>query len=127
MSRPAATALLLALTAVAASAAAQTGSGIEYRTVAEARAAVPKRPGAKAEQKGEWLVVTEPGATSWTFTGPGHEAHPAVAKRVLLEQGGRFFIRTEIKCEAAKAPCDRLHEAFNLLDQQMHRALRQRR
>jgi hypothetical protein len=99
-----------------ATAAAETQ--IESPSVAEARKALLGKPGAKSHDEQGWTVIQD-GDVTWTFAPAGHEAEPAVAKRQIVSQDGQFFIRTEILCEAATAPCDRLKQSFDDLNAAM--------
>jgi hypothetical protein len=121
-------AVLAALAAgviVSFTAAAQTG--IEYASVAEARRALPEKPGVTSKTEDGWFIVEEPGSVIWSFPPLDHEAHPSVAKRTLEQDRGSFYVKTEIKCEAAMAACDRLLELYKLLDVRMNEAIRRGR
>lgn len=102
--------------------AAKAEDRIDYPSVAAAREALLAKPGARAHDESGWLVVEEPNVT-WTFAPEGHEAHPSVARRDLVEEDGRLYVRTEIRCEAAKEACDRLNQAFQDLNERMMQSL----
>lgn len=105
----------------ASSASAQS---IGYPSVAAAYADLVGRPGASVYAAGEFVVVTESsGLVVWTFTQPPHPAHPAVARRAIMERDGAFYVDMAILCEAARRPCDRLARDFEELNEQMRRAI----
>jgi hypothetical protein len=111
---------MLALMVWEGSAFAQ--SRIEYKTVEEARTALLAKPGVSSQDESGWLVVNDANVM-WTFAPQNHEANPAVVRRQIVEQDGGLFIHTELLCEAAKAPCDRLHKTFEDLNAQMMKAM----
>lgn len=100
-------------------------SRIEYKSVEEARTALLAKPGVTAQDQSGWLVVND-GGTMWTFAPEGHEASPAVVRRQIVEQDGRLFIHTELLCQAAKPPCDRLNQTFQDLNAQMMKAMEEK-
>jgi len=106
--------------------AASTASAqsIGYPSVAAAYADLVGRPGASVYAAGEFVVVTESsGLVVWTFTQPPHPAHPAVARRAIVERNGAIFVDMAILCEAARRPCDRLVRDFEELNEQMRQAI----
>ncbi|MGE0213119.1 MAG: hypothetical protein AB7S41_15630 [Parvibaculaceae bacterium] len=111
---------VLALLVGQGSALAQ--SRIEYKTVEEARTTLLAKPGVKSQDESGWLVVNDANVM-WTFAPVNHEANPAVVRRQIIEQDGGLFIHTELLCEAAKAPCDRLNKTFQDLNAQMMKAM----
>lgn len=111
--------MALSLGAVAAFAE----SKIEYRSVAEARSALLAKDGVKIREESGWLVIAER-MTLWSFTPQGHEAHPAVVRRSIVQKGGDVFLDMDVRCEAAKPACDRLVESFQALNTDMIRDLR---
>jgi hypothetical protein len=102
-------------------------SAIEYKTVAEAKAALLAKPGVESRLQDGWLVISENGGNvTWSFTPEGHEAYPAVAKRMLVQnEDGSFHVLTLLGCEAAKDPCDRLAQSYQALDEAMKRAIKE--
>jgi hypothetical protein len=101
-------------------------SKIGYATVEEARKAVVALPGARASEQEGWLIV-EQALSLWSFTPRGHEAHPAVVKRTVVERDGQVFLDMTVLCEAPRPACDRLIEDFHALNEQARRSLSDRR
>ncbi len=115
-------AFLGALLALPSAALAQ--STIEYGSVAEAKAALQAKPGVAPELQNGWLIVNEGKDVTWSFPPEGHEAYPAVAKRVLVKDAdGRFRVLTSIKCEAGKEACERLAKSYEELDKAILKAV----
>ena len=108
------------LLAMAGSLSAQS---IEYPTVAAAMSALKAKPGVKFASNDGWTIAQETGGVLWSFTPANHFANPAVGRRLLHQQDGRFLVRTEILCEAQKAACDRLKADYDLLDKRMMEAI----
>lgn len=113
--------------------AAQTGAPLKetpgafarsgYKTVAGALAGLKARPGAivAVTQPDGWTVITlpEPEYELWSFTPPGHYAHPAAVRRAIKQANGRVYVEMTALCEADKASCDRLVREFQQLNQKM--------
>lgn len=72
------------------------------------------------------VISIEPRGDLWNFTKPTHPAHPSVACRRLLEEGGAYRVRTDIQCRAAKTQCDKLAAGYNALDKEMTDAIRRK-
>ena len=108
-------------------AAAVAQATIEYKTVAEARRAVPLLPGAKVSEQMGWFIV-EDGANKsiWSFAPSNHEANPAVVRRVVNQTPAGVDLSTAILCEASKPACDRLYASFLQLNEEMKRQMRSR-
>jgi hypothetical protein len=127
---------LLAASAVAVPAHAQDArvdappgatSSIGYRTVAEALAAVPGKPGAQVTvTPNGWTVVSfdAPEYAIWSFTPAGHYAHPAAVRRAVVVENGMVRVSTAALCQAAKEPCDRLMAEFAKLNEGMRQDMR---
>ncbi len=117
------------LLAIAAALFATTGmsfaqqSSIPYQTVAAAMSGLKAKPGVKFSSNDGWTIAEETGGVLWSFTPANHFANPAVGRRSLHQQDGRFFVRTEILCQAQKAACDRLKADYDLLDKRMMEAI----
>jgi hypothetical protein len=108
---------------------AGAAGAIGYKTVAEALAAVPGKPGAQVTvMPNGWTVVSfdAPEYAVWSFTPAGHYAHPAAVRRTLVKENGGISVRTAALCQAAKAPCDRLMAEFAQLNERMRQDMRNR-
>ncbi len=61
-----------------------------------------------------------PNLITWTFTVPGHPAHPSVVcRRIVQESGGRLSLDTQIACDAPEAACLKLKRDFDALNARM--------
>jgi hypothetical protein len=93
---------------------------IGYPSVAAALAAVRAKPGVKISLQSGWTVIDDRDAsTFWSFTPPGHPAHPAAVRRILTEKDGAFYLQTRILCQATKSACDKLKADFDDLENKM--------
>lgn len=94
---------------------------IEHASVAEALKALQAKPGVKFRDEKGWTVVDDrtPGFKDvWSFTPPGHPAHPSVVKRSVIEKNDTLSIAMSVMCEAEKAACEQLVQDFTVLNQQ---------
>lgn len=55
----------------------------------------------------------------YTFTKPGHYAHPAIIRRAIVKSGGALHIATTACCYNTKENCTRLLKEFKALDSQV--------
>jgi len=65
--------------------------------------------------------------TVWTFTVPGHPAHPSVVCRRPVQDGADMRLQMNVQCNAAEAECQRLVKAFQELNQRMLQELRKQK
>jgi len=90
-------------------AAAQIG----YSSYATAYDVVFHTPGVTVSYGHDFIVIEDPATlTVWTFTQPGHQAHPAVVKRQISVVGDNVHLAMEILCEGVRRFCDRLVSSF---------------
>ena len=62
--------------------------------------------------------------TVWTFTAPGHPAHPTVVCRRPVQDGAEMRLQMNVQCNAPEAECQKLVQAFQELNQRMIQELR---
>ena len=55
----------------------------------------------------------------WTFTVPGHPAHPSVVCRHIVKDGSDMRLDTQVQCNASETECERLVKAFQELNHRM--------
>lgn len=102
----------------------EPASTIGYPSVAAALSALRAREEVNIAVEGGWTIITEPGGlTIWSFSPPDQPAYPAVAKRVLYQEAGAWFIKMDVRCEAEKAACDQLQRDFEALNENMREAM----
>ncbi|MCL9981885.1 MAG: DUF4019 domain-containing protein [Erythrobacter sp.] len=90
--------------------------GIEYRSVAEARAAVSAREGIETKVENGWTVIMDQASYSiWSFAPEGASTYPSVVKR-WVEPTGQDTSRASMamRCEAEKRLCDALFDEMAL-------------
>jgi hypothetical protein len=75
----------------------------------------------KEMRRSDVYVALEDGSdgTLWTFTLPGHPAHPAVVCRRVMERRGIIDIPTTVHCNGAEAACAKLRSDFDVLNERM--------
>lgn len=122
---------LLAFTLALAGAAhaqqdAETPRPLGYTRVADALAALQNNPGAKITHPDGWTVVTvtKPELAVWSFVPKGHDAYPAVVRRLIRKTDKGTFVEMKVLCEAKQEPCRRLALQFQQLTAQMQKSLR---
>ena len=102
----------------------EAASTIGYPSVAEALSTLQARKDVNISVEDGWTIITEPGGlTIWSFSPPAQPAYPAVAKRVLYQEAGAWFIKMDVRCEAEKAACDQLQQDFEALNENMRKAM----
>jgi hypothetical protein len=98
-------------------------SSVGYPTVEAALTALRAKPGVRIQEQQGWIIVsdTESGnPVLWSFTPPGHPAHPsAVKRRVVTEKGGLSRIEMNVLCQADKTSCDALVREFQGLNERV--------
>src|SRR5215207_521005 len=99
-------------------------STIGYPSVAAALSSLRAREDVNISVEDGWTIITEPGGlTIWSFSPPDQPAYPAVARRVLYQEAGAWFIKMDVRCEAEKAACDQLQRDFEALNENMREAM----
>ena len=104
-------------------------SSIGYATVDEALQSLRAKPGVSitVTTPDSWVIATEPQTyTQWSFTPPGHYAHPTVVRREVKEDRGTVSVTTSALCQAEKSLCDRLIEEFTQLNERMRQSIQSR-
>jgi hypothetical protein len=86
-------------------------------------AELSQNPAAEISVSKGWTVIQIAGQepySIWSFTPENHPAHPAFAKRTIIQDAtGAWHVKTEMSCGASKNECDKLIKEYELLDQQM--------
>ncbi|AKJ27055.1 hypothetical protein [Caldimonas brevitalea] len=103
--------------------------GIAYTTVEEALQALKAKPGVSLSttKPDNWVIATESGASiQWSFTPPGHYAHPAVVRREVKQKDNDVYVETQALCHAEKVSCDRLIVEFKQLNERMRKTVQSR-
>jgi hypothetical protein len=87
-------------------------------------------PSAQFREQGGWTIVASrerDSAVEWFFTPAGHDAHPAVVKRMAIEQGGVGMIDLAALCHAEQSACDSLLDDFRQQHERAQEAARPER
>jgi len=88
---------------------------IGYASVTEALEGLRAKQGVHIVTKPDgWIIATEPTVyAQWSFTPPGHYAHPAVVRRLIEQRkDGEVHVEIAALCGADKASCDKLMAEF---------------
>lgn len=107
--------VLFAFAAPAAVAAADEPATIGHESVAAVLEALRADVSAQFSEQLGWTVVASrerDAAVEWFFTPEGHDAHPAVVKRVALERDGIGMVDLVALCQAEQDACDGLLDDF---------------
>jgi hypothetical protein len=103
-------------------------SGIGYPSVASALDGLRAKNGVNISVQSGWTVIEDRSTLSlWSFTPPGHPAHPAAIHRKVIQEGDNFFMQMNVLCEAAKPACDALVSEFEKLNQRMTEDMKRRK
>ena len=95
----------------AAQTAPQQASGVGYKSVAEAMAAVKDKPGVTVTTRArdQWIIINEAEAKiNWSFAPAGHYAYPAVVRReIKVNDEGKLVMQTRALCDSGVSACER--------------------
>ena len=103
---------------------------IPYTRVAEALDKLKAMDGngtVVTESEG-WVTINEPLATAqWSFAPPGHEAYPAVVRRII-QRGPEQAVNvdTALLCEAKAEACGRLRQQFEQMNERIVQGVKAR-
>jgi hypothetical protein len=122
-------ALLLAIAfadiAVAQDATGNATPDREYATAASALEAMRAKSGVKTSVQSGWTVIEDRSTLSvWSFTPPGHPAHPAAIRRRVVQEGNNLLLQMNVLCEAPKPACDAMVMEFEKLNGQVRQDLK---
>ncbi|KQZ39597.1 DUF4019 domain-containing protein [Duganella sp. Root1480D1] len=107
---------------LAASAAAPDGFG--YTSPATALEALKARGDVTVSEEGSWTTADDKAnRTLWSFTLPGHPAHPAAVRRTVVMENGQVSIKMNSLCQAKKEACDSMLEEFRRMNTALQQSL----
>ena len=97
----------------------------EFESVATVKEHLEQKAGVHIRTDKGWTVADDPETMAlWTFTTEGHEAHPAVFMRKVVQAEGSIYLKTWGLCEAEKDPCDALSAEFEELNDSIRTHMR---
>jgi hypothetical protein len=98
-----------------------------YKKVADALAALQKNPDDKLSHPGGWTTyaIQKPEVAVWSFVPQGHEAYPAVVRRLVRKTDEGTFVEMKVLCEAKQDACRRLAVHFQQMTAQMQQKLQE--
>lgn len=104
--------------------AAAIPEGIGYPTPAAALEALKARADVAISADGSWTTADDKAnRTLWSFTLPGHPAHPAAVRRTVVTENGQASIRMTSLCQAKKDACDGMLEEFRRMNTALQQSL----
>ena len=94
-----------------------------FETPADALNALRQKPNVHISTQGGWTIADDrSNFTVWSFTPPGHPAHPAAVKRTIVrDSAGNVSVAMSAKCWGTKAACDKLIADFKDLNDRMRK------
>lgn len=104
-------------------AAASAGS-IDYPSAEAALASLKARGDVTLSVEGGWTIADDKANhTLWSFTQPGHPAHPAAVRRTVVIENGQPSIRMNALCTAKQEDCDAMLEGFRRMNTALQQSL----
>jgi hypothetical protein len=105
-------------------AAAAVPDGIGYPSAPAALEALKARADVTISDDGSWTTADDKAnRTLWSFTLPGHSAHPAAVRRTVVMENGQASIRMTALCQAKKEACDSMLEEFRRINAALQQSL----
>ncbi len=103
--------------------AVATGS-IDYPSAEAALASLRARGDVALSVQGGWTIADDKANhTLWSFTQPGHPAHPAAVRRTVVIENGQPSIRMNALCRAGQEACDNMLEEFRRMNAALQQSL----
>jgi hypothetical protein len=110
--------------AVAQDAKIKAAADFGYASVAVALESMRAKSGVKESTQSGWTVIEDASTLSlWSFTLPGHSAHPAAVRRRIVKDGDNIMMQSNVLCEAPRPACDAVVAEFAKLDQAVRESL----
>lgn len=104
--------------------AAAALDGVGYPSAAAALNALKARGDVTISEEGGWTIADDKrNRTLWSFTTPGHPAHPAAVRRTVLMENGQASIRMAALCQAKQEACDAMLEEFRRMNTALQQSL----
>ncbi|SFG75182.1 Protein of unknown function [Duganella sp. CF458] len=105
-------------------ASAATADSIGYTSAATALEALKARGDVTIAEDGGWTTADDKAnRTLWSFTQPGHPAHPAAVRRTVVLENGQVSIKMHMLCQARKEACDSMLEEFRSMNAALQQSL----
>jgi len=98
--------------------------GIGYPSAPAALAALKARGDVAISDDGRWTTADDKAnRTLWSFTLPGHPAHPAAVRRTVVMENGQASIKMNSLCQAKREACDDMLEEFRRMNAALQQSL----
>lgn len=103
---------------------AATPDGIGYPSASAALEELKARADVTIAEEGGWTTADDkPNRTLWSFTMPGHPAHPAAVRRTVVMENGQLSIKMNALCQAKREACDSMLEEFRSMNTALQQSL----
>ena len=110
--------------AVAQDAKIKAAADFGYASVAVALESIRTKSGVKEATQSNWTVFEDASTLSlWSFTLPGHTAHPTAVRRRIVKEGDNIMVHSDVLCEAPRPACDTVAVEFAKLDHAVRESL----
>jgi len=98
--------------------------GIGYASAPAALEALKARGDVIISDDGRWTTADDKAnRTLWSFTLPGHPAHPAAVRRMVVMENGQASIKMDSLCQAKREVCDSMLEEFRRMNAALQQSL----
>jgi len=99
-------------------------NGLDYPSAEAALASLKARGDVTLSVEGGWTIADDKAnRTLWSFTHPGHPAHPAAVRRTVVVENGQASIKMSALCQARQQACDDMLEEFRRMNQALEQSL----
>lgn len=103
---------------------AVTPDGIGFSSATSALEALKARGDVTIADEGGWTTADDKAnRTLWSFTQPGHPAHPAAVRRMVVMENGQASIKMNALCQATQEACDSMLEEFRRMNAALQQSL----
>jgi hypothetical protein len=97
---------------------------VDYPSAAAALEALKARGDVAISEQGGWTIADDKkNRTLWSFTPPGHPAHPAAVRRTVVTENGQASIKMAALCQAKREACDDMLEEFRRMNAALQQSL----
>jgi len=104
--------------------AAAATDNMDFPSAEAALASLRARGDVVLSTEGGWTIADDKAnRTLWSFTQPGHPAHPAAVRRMVVLENGQASIRMNALCQARQQACDDMLEEFRRMNQALEQSL----
>jgi hypothetical protein len=104
--------------------AAAATNTFDYPSAEAALASLKARGDVTLSEESGWTIADDKAnRTLWSFTQPGHPAHPAAVRRTVVLENGQPSITMNALCQASRQACDNMLEEFRRMNTALQQSL----